>query len=194
MNQYEFWHLIETAQMESESSEAFADRLTEMMIAVSAEEILDFYEHLSDLCSSAYRCDLWGAAALIYEGYCGDDPFLYFRLWLVAQGKAVYGSALASPDSLAEHRPIQVMAAKPMSDWDEGSEWPWLESLLYVAPNAYEHKTGMTFDDAIDARRPDVLRSVSEGDPVGEAWDLSNREEIQRRAPRLAALFLHKVK
>ncbi|KAB8186276.1 DUF4240 domain-containing protein [Nonomuraea phyllanthi] len=132
-----------------------------------------------------------GAAALIYEGYCGDDPFLYFRLWLVAQGKAVYEGALDAVDSLADHRPVQLLATKPMSDWDEDSEWPWLESLLYVALHAYEHTTGKNFDDAIATRRPDTLRSVFEGDPAGEPWDLSNPEEIRRRGPRLAALFLH---
>ncbi|PZG04250.1 DUF4240 domain-containing protein [Nonomuraea aridisoli] len=45
------------------------------------------------------------AAALIHEGYSGDDGFLCFRLWLVAHGRAV-----------------------PMSDWDEERERPWLEA------------------------------------------------------------------
>lgn len=166
--------------------------LTSMLSTAPRKEILDFYEHLTELCVAAYRGDLWSMAALIFEGFCSDDSFLYFRLWLVAQGKTVYEAALADPDSLAAHPPVRVLASKPMRDWVEDGEWPWLESLLYVALYAYEGKTGEDFDEAFDARREDVLRG-SEGDPAGEFWDFGDHADIRRRAPRLAELFLHRV-
>ena len=44
---------------------------------------------------------LFGAAVLI-NGGSSDDRFLDFTAWLVMQGKTVYESALAAPDSLAQ--------------------------------------------------------------------------------------------
>jgi hypothetical protein len=46
--------------------------------------------------------DQWGAAYLA-NGGCSDDGFDYFRGWLIGQGRKVYETVLADPDSLAAH-------------------------------------------------------------------------------------------
>ncbi|MEO9682808.1 MAG: DUF4240 domain-containing protein [Tateyamaria sp.] len=61
------------------------------------------------------------------------DPFLYKRLSIVAQGQAYYEKFLAAPF------------------WPR--RWPtdWLETLYYVAQDAYLHKTGneMLFEASV---------------------------------------------
>lgn len=42
---------------------------------------------------------MWGAG-YIMNGGCSEDGFLYFRLWLMAQGREVFRAAVAKPESL----------------------------------------------------------------------------------------------
>ena len=68
---------------------------------------------------------LFGAAVLI-NGGSSDDRFLDFTAWLVMQGKNVYESALAAPDSLAR-------LDLPF----DAAEW---ELCGYIADHAYTGK------------------------------------------------------
>ncbi|MCO6491793.1 MAG: DUF4240 domain-containing protein [Phaeodactylibacter sp.] len=60
------------------------------------------------------------------DGYFSDDEFLYARCCAVANGKEAYQSVLSDPLS---NFPADLA----------------FEELLYVAANAYEHKTGKKF-------------------------------------------------
>jgi hypothetical protein len=58
------------------------------------------------------------------------DGFLYARAAVVARGRAVFDAVLADPTQMPKNAGF--------------------ESLLYVAANAYERKTGLEWDDLDD--------------------------------------------
>jgi hypothetical protein len=122
----------------------------------------------------SYTNPLWAAAYLI-NGGCSDDGFEYFRGWLIAQGREVFERVVADPDALAELPIVQASAADGL-DLDG-------EDVLSTAWNAHIIATGEQLPpDAFTIRYP-------ERDP---AWnfDFDDQDEMARRLPRLAALYL----
>ena len=108
--------------------------------------------------------DMWGAAYLI-NGGCSDDGFVYFRAWLIAQGRATYSAAVADPDTLAG-------AAEPGRDDHEFE-------LFYALPReVYEELAGEEMPN-IEVEWP--------AEPGGKRWDFDDDAEVARRLPRLAA-------
>jgi hypothetical protein len=130
----QFWSLIdkavELAHGDNELKEKF---LTTELTKLSLEEIKDF--------EIAYRKSVIDAddfkimaAAKIIEGYVSDDSYLYFRNWIIGQGKKVYDETLKNPDYLAK-----VVEKGESTDF---------ESLLYVATEVYSRKTGKEEDES----------------------------------------------
>ena len=107
-------------------------------------------------------------AAYVINGGASDDGFYYFRCWLIGMGRRVYEAALADPDSLAD-------AVLPGID---------AEAEIYAAAHsAWMAVTGRPDTDPYPAR--------NEGAELrGEAWDFDDDEEVRRRLPRLAAIYL----
>jgi Protein of unknown function (DUF4240) len=98
-----FWELIEAAAVAVDvDCEAQAERLTAMLEQLAPEEIVSFERHFTRRLAEAYRWDLWGLAYQL-NGGCSDDDFVYFRCWLLAQGRATWEAALRDPDSLMDH-------------------------------------------------------------------------------------------
>ena len=79
-----------------------ADWLEGQMRGMQPEQILKFYAILCGYQEAANKYGLWTAAELLKQNGCSDERFLYFRNWLIAQGKEVYLAALKDPDSLAD--------------------------------------------------------------------------------------------
>jgi hypothetical protein len=128
-------------------------------------------DHTSLYASSAtclaYTVDLWGAAYLI-NGGASDDGFYYFRCWLIGMGRDVYEAAVANPDSLAD-------AVDPGTDAEAG--------IYAAAHQAWMAVTGRPDTDPYPARNESaVLR--------GEDWDFHDDDEVRRRLPRLADMYL----
>ncbi len=120
------------------------------------------FDDFIDQCRArAYRRDLW-AAAYIINGGCSDDGFEYFRAWLIAQGQRIFEDAIRDPASLETAIPMD-------SGWDAE-----LESLLYVAGNAYRQKTG----------REIPRKSYAAAELTGAEWTDKNVEHLH---PDLAA-------
>jgi len=117
----------------------------------------------------AYTNDLWGAAYLI-NGGASDDGFYYFRCWLLGLGRDAYEAAVADPDSLAD-----------VVDPDDGDLH---EAETYgAARQAWMDVAGADEDDAYpEPREPEDL--------VGDEWDFDDEDEVRRRLPRLAAMYL----
>lgn len=157
MDRNQFWTLVEAADATSEEG---CERLTGRLSTLSPEDIEGFARTLEELRAAAYRWDLWGAA-YVANGGCSDDGFEYFRAWLVTQGRAVYEAASQDPDAIAAH---------VIPDDCE------CESLLYVAHEAYERRTGRSLP-AQEVLEPDR--------PTGEPWNFDDAEEMRRRYPRL---------
>ncbi len=160
-----FWRIIGKARSEAGANdEVFLEALSALLDGLPAEAVANFEYTFDRVIARAYRWDLWGAAYAI-RGGCSDDGFEYFRAWLVSQGEAVFTTAVASPDTLAEHFPRA-------GDTE-------LELMLSVASDVFERKTG----GPIPMRSPADLPHT---DP-GEEWDFDDEDEMSRRLPKLWA-------
>src|SRR5688500_20240816 len=97
-----FWQLIERTRVASHGD---TDQQAELIIAelvkYPAEAIIEFDWIIGQYMAQAYRQDLWDAAYIINCG-CSDDSFKEFRAWLIAQGKAIYDTAIEDPETLVE--------------------------------------------------------------------------------------------
>jgi len=188
MNREQFWQLIETAKQGSDcSNEQFEENLRSLLVQQESVEILKFRAFLGFYLDSADTIPLWMAGKTIL-GYCSDDTFLYFRLWLISQGKRVYLNALKDPDSLAD------------SDASRYTEEDLnFEQLIMTPLEAYEEVTGRSFDeifelqlnsDLADKETAEALSEIifADDDDVLENEE-SALEAIPQRLPRLSEQF-----
>jgi 5-formyltetrahydrofolate cyclo-ligase len=168
MEKERFWQLIEEAR-EAADGDPYqqAQRLTEALAELPADEIVEFDDFAHDLQDQAYTAALWEACYIIEPG-CSEDQFLAWRQWLIGQGQQVFERALAEPDTLADVVPEE----------HEGA----FELLLGVADDAYEQVTGEGLPFSVRPTPP--LR--------GELHE--NDADIFKRFPRLTAKFVDEAK
>jgi hypothetical protein len=166
MDETKFWKIIAKAcKSDPDASDEWGEALQTELEEYDPEEILAWDRIFDRLAVEAYTVDLWGAAYTI-NGGASDDGFYYFRCWLIGMGQKVYEAALANPDSLADVVAPEVVA----------------EAEIYgVAAEAWMAVTGLSEMD---------LLQREENKPRGEEWDFDDEDEIRRRFPRLAALYL----
>jgi Protein of unknown function (DUF4240) len=165
-----FWAIIEASKAEADPMSMDEEDhqpavLTEMLKALSPEEVCAFDATFRRLHHQAYRWDLWAAAYIILGG-CSDDGFMDFRSGLIGLGKKAYYDALADPNTLA---------LQP----DRGVDFSQ-EALKYASSYAYEALT--------DGEEMPVDPSLGlPPHPAGEDdWDEDNVEE---KYPVLAKRF-----
>jgi hypothetical protein len=108
----EFWGLVEAVRRDEGP---FAEALTARLVALPAEQILQFQECFDAVSARVYRWDVWAAAYLIGGG-CSDDGFTDFRAGLIALGREWFERVAQAPDSLAGH-PLVVEAAAKHDDY-----------------------------------------------------------------------------
>lgn len=126
----EFWALIDTIDRtalmagEEGEEEAVAPLIT-ALAALDRPQLEAFEEHLA-LALYALDGEVYADAA----GESGEsgDGFLYARCHVVARGKAFYEKVLAQPSMMPDSLDM------------------WLESLLFVAAQAWEESSGEDFD------------------------------------------------
>jgi len=120
----EFWTIIESADERT---------IVNTLYRLSQKDIIDFERHLRE---RIIECDHYHivAAFKIIDGYVTDDPYLYFRCWLISKGRNAFENALQNADTI--------------SDVLGDGESPDCEGLLYVATRAYEIKTGKSENDS----------------------------------------------
>jgi hypothetical protein len=191
VNNEEFWAIVESARVgldgrHDDDGEAIAEALTERLAATSPVDILDFEEQFDLLQEALYRWDVWAAAYLIGGG-CSDDSFMDFRAGVIALGRDWYERVLAAPDVLADHPAVRQAAA------DGDDDAVFAESVNYAAGDAYEQGTGddEAFDEELRARERAAAgdHEPREAD-MGEEFNFDDDDEMRRRLPRLAELFL----
>jgi Protein of unknown function (DUF4240) len=169
MDETRFWKIIDRVRRSDDDPyEAMQAALSRL----SADDIAAFAALYNARIDEAEHTDLWGAAYLI-NGGCSDDGFHYFRAWLVSQGRTVYEAALANPDSLAA-----------VVDGEEEVE----SDIDSAIARAWEEKTGRTTEEFYEAWGR--LRVAPAQREHGEDWEFENDEEMRRRFPRLAAIYL----
>lgn len=134
-----------------------------------------------------YTWELWAAADRIM-GWCSDDVFFYFQLWLVGLGRDAFERVAGDPDALAELPEVVRLVGRDREDWDD-EDWLTWEELDYAALGAFTRVTGRSEGDFYEAL--DAQRGVDSGplDPAGERWDARDDAEAGRRLPRLSGMF-----
>lgn len=169
----DFWAVIARATADRPTSPAeVAKRAAADLATGDPEEIVAWGRHLDKVMVASGTEDLWAAAYLI-NGGCSDEGFDSFRGWLIAHGRETVARSVKSPDSLAEMPAVRSAA-------DSGAVFEAGE-VLSIAAEAYALATG--------AELPAGGRPVTRPD-AADLWDFDDEEEMQRRLPRLAALFL----
>jgi hypothetical protein len=179
-----FWDVIEVAQADAASTDDLFDQvLVKQLASKPRQEILEYAERFDELHDALYRWDVWAAAYLIGGG-CSDDSFMDFRAGVIALGRQWYERVAADPDSLAAH-PAVVEAAGGLE------EALFYEDVNYAASGAFQQITGDA-DAFYEAWRDFHKADRENGAAVdmGEDFDFDDDSEMNRRLPRLAALFL----
>ena len=169
----DFWAVIGRATADRPASPAeVAKRAAADLATRDPLEIVGWGRHLDKVMVASGTQDLWAAAYLI-NGGCSDEGFDNFRGWLIAHGRDILARSVRSPDSLAEMPAVRAAA-------QNGAVFE-AEEVLSIATEAYEQATG--------SRLAAQERPVTRPDPA-DLWDFDDEEEMRRRLPRLAALFL----
>jgi hypothetical protein len=165
-----FWDLVNWSLRPTKDEQQVA--LRDELKKLPPNDILDFALRYDEREGAAYKGDIWAAAYLI-QGGCSDDGFIDFLNWLVGLGSKVYDAALANPDTLAD-----VVDGEDVDDEGvDGAPWAaWLDVT---------GRTERDYAEELQRRRPPW-----KGSDEGEHWWNSDEEELRRRFPRLAALYL----
>lgn len=169
----DFWALVETARANAKTCCDVVANATTLLASRPAAEIVATHQALWRLMDASYLHPLWAAAYLI-RGGCSDDSFDYFRAYLLTQGRHVFTSAVADPDSLAD------LPLLPDAYGGTGV----CEDMLSVAWDAHRAATG--------ADLPEEAWESRERLPLDPSWDFDfdDEAEMRRRLPRLAAIYL----
>jgi hypothetical protein len=166
MDESTFWSVMEwAAEGGGGDRETMLFLLTTALAELEPGEIEGFKSRMTELVSRADRWNLWGAAYIMNGGDCSQDGFLYFRAWLLAQGRETFEVAIRDPDALAARRLLYV----------ENGEHGF-ELLMYAPLKAYEKRTG----------EPLEFDTNGTEDPQGEPW---TEESVWDRWPALAAKY-----
>ncbi|MDF6044542.1 DUF4240 domain-containing protein [Streptomyces sp. JH14] len=185
MDTSDFWTIIEAARSADGPDRPFAEALVDELAALTKDGILRYQERFDEVHDAVYRWDVWAAAYLIGGG-CSDDSFMDFRAGLIALGRDWYEKTAACPDSLAEH-PAVITAAEVHRD-----EALFYEEVNYAASEAFKRITGdgEDFYEAWDEYRASRDSAEQDSEDMGEDFDFDDPDEMRRRLPRLAALYL----
>lgn len=156
-----FWQLIEKSKVGADDCTEQADNLSQLLSELEPIEIVSFSEYFNQKLIDAFRWDLWSIAYIV-NGGASDDGFLYFRCWLLAQGKDYFEAALANTESAANNAVV-----------DEFNE---CEDILYVARRAYEKAAGSELPTMLD-------------EPAQLAGESLEEEDLEQMFPKLAEKF-----
>jgi hypothetical protein len=168
MDEDQFWRIVAKAcPSDPRCAEEWDQRLVTELEKLTPAEIIEWDRTFDRLTARAYTVDLWGTAYLI-NGGASYDGFYYSRCWLIGMGRDVYEAAVANPDSLAD---VVVPDVDAEADIYSVAHWAWMTV------------TGRSDTD------PYPVRSEREN-LLGEKWDFDDDEEIRRRFPRLAAVYM----
>ncbi|CAM5230337.1 hypothetical protein SSPIM334S_04508 [Streptomyces spiroverticillatus] len=185
-----FWELIEECRAKAHGRAERLAWLEEELARKPVSEVVGFQVCLDRLCELGFTWELWAAAERIFGGWCSDDGFCYFRLWVVGLGRSAFERVVQSPDTLAEVPEVQRLVGRPRGAWGD-DDWPEWEELDYVAAEAYERAPRgsdgfSTFHEAVDAQQgaDEVVR-----EPLGKRWDVRDEVEAALRLPQLSSRF-----
>jgi hypothetical protein len=162
MDEEIFWKLVDSARAAAGSKlDVRPITLARELSSLSLSELQAFQRRYESFLLLANRWELWGAAYLM-NGGSSDDGFKYFRDWLISEGREVFQSALADPDSLSTTPP---------------QEYFELEAFGYAALKVFALKGGGELDRDFN---------VELAAPTGKEWKES---DLPALFPKLSARF-----
>jgi hypothetical protein len=173
MGEDQFWAIIEKAGAvrkgrATRDEDELCEALSKELSRLDAGQVRAFADLLGQRLRGACTWDLWGAAYVMMGG-CSDDMFVYFRRWLVAQGRATFEGALKNADA--------ALAALNVEEPDMECE---LESLTYAVDEVLEDQN--EGDD-----EPPMVND--EAEPTGTPFDEEDQDALMERYPKLAAMY-----
>ncbi len=177
-----FWDLIGRTVEQPGDRDERTEWLTEELTRLPVAQIVDFARRLSAVRRRADTWTMWAAARVVHGGWCSDDSFWYFQLWLLTLGRPRFDHVVADPDTLADVEEVRALAARPMREWSD-QDWPEWESLDYAAHEAHQEVTGQ--ECGLEQVLGDVPVNPA---PTDTPWDPSDDDAVTRRLPRLTAL------
>jgi hypothetical protein len=164
MSDDQFWKLINLTYEKSKGDfETQQQILHQELRKLRPVEVIHFDNKFRKLRGDAYTWDLWGAISIVHSG-CGDDSFMDFRDWVIAQGKDFYYRTLSNPESL-----VDVDSERIDVDW---------EGMGYIPNTVFKEITGV--------KMPSV--QVENNEIKGEEWNESN-DDLKNRFPLLWAKY-----
>ncbi|MEU3933909.1 DUF4240 domain-containing protein [Streptomyces sp. NPDC029044] len=107
-----FWKLIEECRRQAQGPDERLAWLRGALARRPLAEVVQFQVRLDEVTHEAFTWDLWAAADRIFGGWCSDDGFCYFGLWMVGLGRDAFSRALADPDPLADVPEVQRMVGR----------------------------------------------------------------------------------
>jgi len=173
MSKQELWRVIDFAHKQAKGDEqVYENLLVKSLEQYSSEEIIEFECLLEQQLLAADDFKIMAAQKII-EGSVTDDSYLYFRCWLISQGKSVFEEALRDPDSLAGIDTEGIVAE--------------FEPLLYVATQAYKYKTGKQEEDKSFPRGVASARGLNYDSTTGTKRENWTEEQVPTLLPKLWA-------
>lgn len=171
-----FWALIDKTRIASlGSGYKQIGLLVDELAALPEEEIIAYYEIFEDLHAKISTREL-SDFIIVLTGGVGDSGFKDVCSWLVGQGKTIYEAALKDPESIID----EITCITVLQ----------VEQLAYVAPYAYERKTGREiFDDLPPYVSPASDSSKAEATSIPKLPTQRVNEEIpiEQKYPKAAA-------
>jgi Protein of unknown function (DUF4240) len=133
MDKQEFWKIISFSFDKAQQDKSLQEKvILEKLLTYSTDDIIQFEIIFRQLVIEADDFKVMAAEKII-KGWVTDDPYLYFRCWLIGQGEKTFTETLKNPDYLAD-----------LVDKQTSTNF---EQLMYIATEAFEQKTGKKEDD-----------------------------------------------
>jgi len=147
MNKDRFWAIIDEARQSTVNWKSMFEPLMDRLSVLDEKDIIKWGHIFDEYHVLADKEQISAAAYIILNG-CNDDSFIYFRSWLIAQGKRVYHKALADPESLANLKSVKIFAHEvsaceytPMSGYVYAARFEEMLSAAQIAHERSQHKS-----------------------------------------------------
>ena len=167
MNIDSFWKIIDDAKAEAGQEDQTAMlKCTESRLSnLPANEIVEWFNIHHLYLDLAERKDLEYAASQCGI-YLSDDSFLYFRGWLLSQGREVFSSVLNDPNTLSKYvkSPDSVR----------------FEEFVYAGHGVYQNKAFLEEygDEGMEQFRKEWLAKNPDKGEFGFDWALGNKYSL----------------